>query len=376
MKFSVTMPRDARYQIALYWNSLESWSSVYNSDLNCTARISQTGTMQQLHKGVSPANIESLTNTTVTVNSYWYFTIMIPRWYFMVISNCDPDPGDDTSRVLSGNTQGDLDVSYKMEFVNGMSDDPFVKHFSADRLGMFETTIVLLFAQSALGLFMWRVAAKLSRIRKYHVTVKLLTASIVGHWLALAMRCGYYDDFSRDGIERPTVRFWGRFLSAVSEMVFLLLLVLLAKGWTIVRYKLSAAGRIKIAAFISTYFMVTVTAYIWADRGYTDADVVYYYASPPGRMLIWLRVAGAAWLAYANYTTMHNHGLKKGFYRKFSFFSVLWCASMPIAIAAVESLDEYKRQKVIYGCELATFFAAQVNRQTAGTALAPALAAH
>ena len=43
--------------------------------------------------------------------------------------------------------------------------------------------------------------------------------------------------------------------SALAETVMVLLLISLAKGWTVVRRKISIAGRIKMALFATLYLM-------------------------------------------------------------------------------------------------------------------------
>jgi len=52
--------------------------------------------------------------------------------------------------------------------------------------------------------------------------------------------------------------FLGRLLQGASETTFLLLLIMLAKGWTICCRKISARGRVKIAIFGTLYACVWV----------------------------------------------------------------------------------------------------------------------
>ena len=62
---------------------------------------------------------------------------------------------------------------------------------------------------------------------------------------------------------------------SIAEILLALLLILLAKGWTIVRKKISAQGRVKIAAFVTTYTWVSLTLQLHRRWAYNSAKMVY-----------------------------------------------------------------------------------------------------
>ena len=52
----------------------------------------------------------------------------------------------------------------------------------------------------------------------------------------------------------------------------LLDIIVIAKGWTIVRRKISAGGRMKIAAFLTVFVVLYLTCIFWAELNQDLSD--------------------------------------------------------------------------------------------------------
>lgn len=57
--------------------------------------------------------------------------------------------------------------------------------------------------------------------------------------------------------------FPGRILQTSSNIVFILMLILLAKGYTVVRGRLTSKAVLKITIFINLYIVAMVVMFIW-----------------------------------------------------------------------------------------------------------------
>ena len=147
--------------------------------------------------------------------------------------------------------------------------------------------------------------------RKYHWTVHMLAISIFIHLVALLLAMIHYSMYDADGVGDPILLEISAYLNIACETLFIALLILLAKGWTIVRRKISPGGRIKIAVFCCIYFLSGIFAKIWSHLSYDVAEVTYVYESPPGTMLLILRTLAALWFYYAGRTTRINFEKKK-----------------------------------------------------------------
>ena len=96
-----------------------------------------------------------------------------------------------------------------------------------------------------------------------------------------------------DGRGVPQARKAATFVYLVADALVLLLLSLCAKGWNIVRRKLSFKTRIQVCVFMTTYVCMTVVVFTWHVVSADPALSVYIYDSPPGYLLVCMRgVAG------------------------------------------------------------------------------------
>lgn len=66
--------------------------------------------------------------------------------------------------------------------------------------------------------------------------------------------------FMQCNFSRP---FSGRIFEAASMLIFLLMLILMGKGYTITRGRLSTSGSIKIAVFMTLYTITYIVLFIY-----------------------------------------------------------------------------------------------------------------
>jgi len=98
-----------------------------------------------------------------------------------------------------------------------------------------------------------------------HHTVKILFASIVGLFVGFLCYTIHLSVFGVDGIGVVGLVYVAHICFALSTTMMLLDVVVIAKGWTIVRRKISAGGRMKIAAFLTMFFILYIACIFWAE---------------------------------------------------------------------------------------------------------------
>jgi len=158
---------------------------------------------------------------------------------------------------------------------------------------------------------------------------------------------------ARRSFTHTHARFARRYIKLATDALFTLLLLLLAKGWTIVRRKISPDGRVKLAMFVTVQTCLSIFAVTWSQYSYDIAEVTYFYESAPGVMLCVLRVAGALWFLRAAQTTANNFEKKRGFYGKFNKFFFSYMLIVPVAVALATAAETYYRFMLVYGVETA-----------------------
>lgn len=250
---------------------------------------------------------------------------------------------------MLSSSQGPLDdISYEFKFLNGPEEDKYTHHLSADEFTIFEQCGFFVVMESLLLLFGYKITKDLARIRKLHHTVIILMVSVFCTWLGLVLRTVYYSEFTTTGIRTIPYETASQAFHGFGDQLLILQLVLLAKGWTIVRHKISAMGRMKIGVYMAVYCVLYWAAIIWAQSA-NPAKVVYFWQSPPGYLVVSLRLFAFLWFVYAGWTTHRMFHAKRGFYRKFLLFGGLWILTLPVFVAISTAIADYYRAKFMAG---------------------------
>jgi hypothetical protein len=344
LQYEVHYPKGAKVSLALYYDTFESWQAVAQSTMDCNDRLKQAQYVLRLWEPSAindvVANSTSLfvsPRDVLKASGYANMVTSRSRWFFAVLAHCDPE-------CSGGYCQGPINVHYKVNMLNGMG---FFKHFGANEVGLFEAMCIFLVLQIGIFYYSFAVRRDLLLKNKYHHTVKLLYASVWLQLIAVVSEVVYWRQFSING-SRVEVEFAGAVAQGafgLAHMLVLLQLVLVAKGWTIVRKKITASGRVKIASYMTAYFVVYWSMYLW-ESGIPHIDRVYIYDTAPGQVLIAIRVFGAAWVAYSGYTSIRQFRKKRRFYFKFVLAAVLWMLAIPIVYRVNLGVASYARKQV------------------------------
>mmetsp|Transcript_16372 Transcript_16372/g.19638 ORF Transcript_16372/g.19638 Transcript_16372/m.19638 type:complete len:819 (-) Transcript_16372:1183-3639(-) len=276
------------------------------------------------------------------------------RWLFLALSHCDQRCAFEGGSMC----QGSLEVEYELILTNG--EGWGVKHFSADEHSILETEIFFFAFQFLLILGGFHVRSVLLQQQKYHHTVRLLLASICATLFADFFDIIHYCKFANDGIGIHGLHMFSIWLTGVSDTCLLLLVVLVAKGWSICCRKLSATGRVKISIYTTVYLSVFSGMLLWFEYGMSDAQVVYIYHSVPGYLIVALRCLGTVWMCYATFVTLTKFRMKRRFFKKFLFTFGIWQMSLPLVVAIALAIPTWTRAKVVNTMELVFTYGAQL----------------
>jgi hypothetical protein len=138
---------------------------------------------------------------------------------------------------------------------------------------------------------------------KYHVTVRLLHAST---WCQiLSIFCSLI--FWLIAIDTGKMVYgWNslyHIFQSIAVFLIIVMMICIAKGWTIVRASISPAGCLKLVAFITIYGLMIIFAENYAAGFYEySRSSSYFYHSSSGQVLLVLRCGVApVWLTFGTY---------------------------------------------------------------------------
>ena len=160
--------------------------------------------------------------------------------------------------------------------------------------------------------------------------------------------CTHYCVYGIDGIGLPGNKLLGRILESAADITLVLLLILLAKGYTITRARLRQASSIKVTMFMCVYGVTYCCLFIYEQVYFDPGQVLYIYQSTAGYGLVILRFVAWIMFIYSTFFTLKHYPDKGAFYYPFFCFYTLWfCAGPCIILISNYIIAEWVREKVI-----------------------------
>ena len=83
----------------------------------------------------------------------------------------------------------------------------------------------------------------------------------------------HYVIYGIDGIGLKSSHLLGRMLEAAAELMFVLLLILIAKGYTVTRARLPQDSSIKLAVFVCAYTVIYCSLFIYERISFDPGQV-------------------------------------------------------------------------------------------------------
>uniref|UniRef100_A0A8B9PC37 Transmembrane protein 145 n=1 Tax=Apteryx owenii TaxID=8824 RepID=A0A8B9PC37_APTOW len=258
------------------------------------------------------------------------------RWWYVALSKCGGDG---------------LQLEYEMVLTNGKSF--WTRHFSADEFGILETDITFLLIFVLIFLVSCYFGYLLKGRQLLHTTYKMFMAAGGVEVLSLLLCCGYWGQYACDGVGNASLKILAKLLFSVSFLIFLLMLILLGKGFTVTRGRISHTGSVKLSVYMTLYSITHVVLLIYEAEFFDPAQVLYTYESPAGYGLIALQFLAYVWFCYAILITLKQFPEKQPFYVPFFAAYTLWFFAVPVtALIANFGIPKWAREKIVNGIQL------------------------
>jgi hypothetical protein len=167
-----------------------------------------------------------------------------PRTFYVALGHVDCTPF--------------TDISIKVTLQN--PGDSWHSEFGVNEQGLNTLYLVFFVAYCVLcGLQLY--SSKLYRLN-FHLP-KMLTKVLLIEWISTVLFCAHFLTYTSDGVGWPLAKFFAEVLQALSQLVMLLLLVLLAQGWTIVRQEVQQKELLKV--MICVLGLSTFLILLWGE---------------------------------------------------------------------------------------------------------------
>ncbi|XP_018579615.1 integral membrane protein GPR180 [Anoplophora glabripennis] len=240
------------------------------------------------------------------------------------------------------------EIEYDIWLVNGNPNNSaystLTYQFSFDRQNTLE--LYLLFWLCYMVLVPLQCHAV--KAQKHPVT-KLFTASLLLDFIALCLILIHNLKYALDGQGYPKIALTGDIFDILSRTSFMLLLLLLAKGWAVTRLELT--WKPLVFAIWLCYGIVHILLYVW---NLTEVDIIEdidEYQTWPGWLIIVFRSLIMVWFLYELRTTMfYEHNTQKlNFLLHFGASSLVWFIYLPILALIALHVSALWRFKLLLG---------------------------
>ncbi|XP_059522439.1 transmembrane protein 145 isoform X2 [Myotis daubentonii] len=307
--------------ILLYFDDPSQWPAVYKAgDKDCLAKESVIRpennqvinlTTQYAWSGCQVVSEEG--TRYLSCSSGRSFRSVRERWWYIALSKCGGDG---------------LQLEYEMVLTNGKSF--WTQHFSADEFGILETDVTFLL-----------------------IFILIFFLSCYFGFLSLLFFCIYWGQYATDGIGNESLKILAKLLFSSSFLIFLLMLILLGKGFTVTRGRISHSGSVKLSVYMTLYTLTHVVLLIYEAKFFDPGQVLYTYESPAGYGLIGLQVVAYVWFCYAVLVSLRHFPEKQPFYVPFFAAYTLWFFAVPVmALIANFGIPKWAREKIVNGIQL------------------------
>jgi len=214
--------------------------------------------------------------------------------------------------------------------------------------------------QSLSAYFKWRKNA-------LTMTHKLFTATLLLEWVSLWALFIHDAVYANNGVGAPGIRGFGQIIGMCATLVFVLVLVLLAKGWYIVT--VSIQGKRTLFFAIAVVIIGYMAFFVWESVGLNPATTFNPYQSLPSIFLVCLRTIIWGYFLFSLFQTLARSDMlpgvasstaetqtlmmdqtpscKSATFISFGVLATIWFLSMPLLIMISLGAPVYDREKII-----------------------------
>ncbi|ROT84334.1 membrane protein [Penaeus vannamei] len=267
-----------------------------------------------------------------------------PRFWYLSLVACVRNSSCSWQHVRKP-VRMEYDINIVNGNPNGADHNPFEYHFSFDKQDTVEIYLVCVVLYGFLLVPLQVYAA----CRQIHPITRLFTATLIMQLAGLLFDTLHLLVFSFDGEGSEGVNIVGDLFNILAQSLFMMLLLLLAKGWAITRMMLTQ--RLLLFSLWGLYSILILTLYFWNMMEVDVIEDIDEYQTWPGWLTLALRVLIMIWflVELRNTMTYEHNSNKLHFFLHFGAASLVWFIYLPVVALIALQVSPLWRYKLLLG---------------------------
>jgi len=264
-----------------------------------------------------------------------------PRFWYVFLGACDRNGKD----FKAGKKE-----YFEIDFTWLNPGNIFERQFSKDRHGIYATLLAFTPLLTLMCIAYTFSVVMLIRSNCFHWIVRVFYGSLLLYTASSYLALFHNMVYASNGIGVPFFDGMSTALRLCAELSFMMLLYLIASGWTVTQPYLRHAKY--LAGILLALIILYSTMFSWSQISLaTQINTSdYVYETVPGVLLAALRIPALAFFIYALKTTYKKEvsAVKIWFYRTFALYSV-WFLILPVMVLTALLIPRQHRAKWVEG---------------------------
>ncbi|KAL9647297.1 hypothetical protein ABK040_011664 [Willaertia magna] len=303
----------------------------------------------QPRDNVSCVELRKYAKRVFDLNAYPKISIEIEEgnihFWYLALDACDRD-----SSAYKGQPSSFIEMTFN--WLNPGSF--FQQQFSKDRQGLLEIHITFVPLYTIMTLVYLFSVVQLFRARSLHFIIRIFYASLVSYWFGRILELIHLVKYGYDGDGIPFFDDMAIAFKLVADFLMILLLLLIASGWTVTTSYIRYFKWISTVAVIFGVFYLALFTWAQIQLALVVTTEDYIYDTVPGIMIAALRVPTAAFFLFVLIKTHkeETNTAKLIFYKVVGALYTVWFISLPIIVIISFAVKASYRAKVVEGISL------------------------
>jgi len=331
-------PEDQQNLTLSFYNDVEGtdsyWANIYHSSKSCQEKVD-----------LAYYSFSIQTGSTLGLDCCRYnASKQQPRFWYVVASLCD-----------KGDSNFILDYHLRFQQANSSL---YFREFSYESRGLLTIYIVFFIVFLSGALLKGKEAWELYRDQSLTFLSQTFAFSYFMLFFSLLCFLMHYSVYSSDGVGTPGFEALGQILDTTSALSFMLLLLIISKGWRDMTSDGDPSSRRLYYCVLLLIFVIYIGFFMWQQVGWDPASSSFIYVTVPGLFVVFIYVVVYFYFLYEilkrlREATVKGNRNQKAFYFRFGCYGSVWFIFTPLFVFLSIAMPHWLKLK-LFTCSALT----------------------